>query len=343
MENGRTRIRVEGLSKVYGPKPESVLAPEWRDKTKAQVQEETGCVVALRDVSFDVSEGETFIVMGLSGCGKSTLVRCLIRLIEPTGGQIIVDGQDIVAYDEAQLIQLRRTRVAMVFQKFGLMPHRQVIDNVTWGLEIQGVDRAERLRIAEGVLETVGLHGWANSYPRELSGGMQQRVGLARALAVDPEILLMDEPFSALDPLIRRSIQDELIELQAKLHKTTVFITHDLNEALKLGDRIAIMRDGSVVQIGTPEQIVMTPEDDYVREFIRDVRKETVIKAGTVMRKPTAAVGDLGPSCTGDTPVEALIPMLMEHQRPITVLDEENNVVGEVHRDDVISAMSPVA
>ena len=291
-EDGKTRISVNGLWKVFGPDPQRVTTPEWRDKSRAEIQEEVGCVVALRDVSFDVAEGEIFVVMGLSGSGKSTLVRCLIRLIEPTQGQVLIDDEDIVPFSDTQLMQVRRQKVAMVFQRFGLFPHRRVIDNVVWGLEIQGVDKSERIRLAQDVLDMVGLKDWESNYPRELSGGMQQRVGLARALAVDPEIMLLDEPFSALDPLIRRTMQDELIKLQSQLHKTMVFITHDLDEALKLGDRIAIMRDGEFVQMGTPEDIVLTPEDDYVREFIRDVRKEAVLKARSIMKGPGAVVLD---------------------------------------------------
>ena len=327
---------------MFGSNPERVMKPEWRHKTRAEVQEETGCVLALRDVSFDVGEGEVFVVMGLSGSGKSTLVRCLIRLIEPTDGQILVDGDDICDCDDAQLTQLRRKKVAMVFQRFCLFPHRTVIDNVVWGLEIQGMGKVERLQHAQEILETVGLQGWETSHPRQLSGGMQQRVGLARALAVNPEILLLDEPFSALDPLIRRNMQEELVGLQAELHKTMVFITHDLSEALKLGDRIIIMRDGEIVQLGTPEEIVMTPADDYVTEFVHDVRKEGVLKAKNVMAEPRTTVFDTtGPCCSADTLVEELIPMLMEYQAPIPVVDHEDMLVGEVHRKDVLSALAP--
>ena len=258
--------------------------------SRADIQEELGAVVGLRDVSFDVGVGEIFVVMGLSGSGKSTLVRCLIRLIESTQGRIKFDGEDILEYNQEQLIQFRRQRVAMVFQHYGLLPHRRVLDNVAFGLEIQGVERDERYKAASKAIETVGLAGWEDYYAREMSGGMQQRVGLARALAVDPEVLLMDEPFSGLDPLIRREMQDELIALQTELHKTIVFITHDLNEALKLGDRIAIMRDGEIVQLGTPEQIVTTPADDYVAEFIQDVSRSKVIQSSAIMQQPNAVI-----------------------------------------------------
>ena len=246
------RISVRSLWKVFGKNPQTVMTPEYADKSKAEIQGETGCVVALKDVNFDVSLAETFVVMGLSGSGKSTLIRCLIRLIEPTTGEIRVDDEDVLKYSSRELTQFRRQKVAMVFQHFGLLPHRKIIDNAAWGLEVQGMDKNLRYEKAREVLEVVGLKGWEESFAGELSGGMQQRVGLARALAVDPEILLMDEPFSALDPLIRREMQDELIDLQKRLHKTIVFITHDLNEALKLGDRIAIMRDGMIIQLASP-------------------------------------------------------------------------------------------
>ena len=229
------RISVRSLWKVFGKNPRTVMTPEYADKSKAEIQEETGCVVALQDVNFDVSLAETFVVMGLSGSGKSTLIRCLIRLIEPTSGEIRIDDEDVLKYSSRELTQFRRQKVAMVFQHFGLLPHRKIIDNAAWGLEVQGVEKNLRYEKAREVLEAVGLKGWEESFAGELSGGMQQRVGLARALAVDPQILLMDEPFSALDPLIRREMQDELIDLQKRLHKTIVFITHDLNEALKLG------------------------------------------------------------------------------------------------------------
>jgi len=268
------RISVRNLWKVYGPHASSLLSEEWvHEASRREVQERTGHVIGVRNVSFDVHEGEVFVVMGLSGSGKSTLVRCLIRLIEPTQGVIEVDGEDVTGYSDSQLIHLRRAKVGMVFQHYGLMPHRRVLDNVAYGLEVQGIDKATRYKKAREVVERVGLEGWEESYPGELSGGMQQRVGIARALAVDPPILLMDEPFSGLDPLIRREMQDEMVTLLEQIEKTIVFITHDLNEALKLGDRIAIMRDGEVIQVGTPEEIVMLPADAYVSEFARDVSK----------------------------------------------------------------------
>lgn len=288
-ETNRPEVEVRGLWKVFGRHPERILASDWRHKSRDEVQKQTGHVIALRDVSFEVAPGETFVVMGLSGSGKSTLVRCLLRLIEPSEGQLLVGGEDILQYNNSQLIQFRRSKAGMIFQRFGLMPHRTVIDNVAFGLELQGVDKRIRLKRAREVLQLVGLAGWENNMPHQLSGGMQQRVGLARALAADPEILLMDEPFSALDPLIRREMQDELCRLQEQLKKTIVFITHDLDEALKLGNRIAVMRDGAIVQFGTPEEIVANPCDEYVSEFTKNVRKSTVLPVRSIMNPPRIA------------------------------------------------------
>ena len=285
------RISVRNLWKVFGPHSDSLLNEKWvQSAPRTEVQEKTGHVVAVKDVSFEVRVGEVFVVMGLSGSGKSTLVRCLLRLIEPTRGSIEIDGEDIVQFNEEQLINLRRKKVSMIFQHYGLLPHKNVLDNVAFGLEVQGVNKESRYEKAREVLTTVGLKGWETSYPDELSGGMQQRVGLARALAVDPEILLMDEPFSGLDPLIRRDMQDELINLQAQVKKTIVFITHDLNEALKLGDYIAIMRDGEIIQQGTPEEIVTLPADAYVTDFVRDVSKAKVVSVTTIMQAPQGVV-----------------------------------------------------
>ncbi len=289
-------IKVESIWKVFGRSAERVMGPENAGKSKAEIQSELGAVVGLHDVSFEVQRGQTFVIMGLSGSGKSTMVRCLIRLIEPTAGNIVIDGHDITAMSEKELMEFRRGKIAMVFQHYGLMPHRNVLDNAAWGLEVQGVPEPERHSRTREVLDMVGLRGWETSFPRQLSGGMQQRVGLARALVVNTDILLMDEPFSGLDPLIRRQMQDELLRLQEELQKTIVFITHDLNEALKLGDRIAIMQDGRVVQIGSPEDIVLRPEDQYVGDFTQDVRLEGVLTAKKVMVAPKATVlGHQGP------------------------------------------------
>ena len=289
-------IKVDSVWKVFGKNPERALEPANAERSKAEIQSELGAVIGLHDVSFEVQKGQTFVIMGLSGSGKSTMVRCLIRLIEPTAGSIVIDGSDVTAMSDRELMEFRRDKVAMVFQHYGLMPHRTVLENAAWGLEVQGVPEGERHRRTREILDMVGLTGWEASYPRQLSGGMQQRVGLARALVVDTDILLMDEPFSGLDPLIRRQMQDELLRLQEELQKTIVFITHDLNEALKLGDRIAIMQDGRVVQIGSPEDIVLRPEDEYVGDFTQDVRLESVLTAGKVMVAPKATVmGHQGP------------------------------------------------
>ena len=290
MEQVEHQIEVEGVWKVFGDKPERALEPEYAEMSRAEIQEELGLVVGLRDVRFNVDPGEIFVVMGLSGSGKSTLVRCLIRLIQATKGAIRFDGEDILGYTSEELMQFRRSKVAMVFQHYALLPHRRVLGNVAYGLEVQGMDKDERYRAAQEAIETVGLKGWEDYYPNEMSGGMQQRVGLARALAMKSDVLLMDEPFSGLDPLIRREMQDELLTLQSELHKTIVFITHDLNEALKIGDRIAIMRDGEIVQLGTPEEIVTLPSDEYVTEFVRDVSRGKVIQAKAIMREPRVVV-----------------------------------------------------
>ena len=289
-------IKVDSIWKVFGKNASQALEPRNINKSKSEIQSELGAVIGLHDVSFEVQRGQTFVIMGLSGSGKSTMVRCLIRLIEPTAGSIVIEGNDVTAMTDKELMEFRRDKIAMVFQHYGLMPHRNVLENASWGLEVQGVPEAERHARTREVLDMVGLGGWEASYPRQLSGGMQQRVGLARALVVNTDILLMDEPFSGLDPLIRRQMQDELLRLQEELHKTIVFITHDLNEALKLGDRIAIMQDGRVVQIGSPEDIVLRPEDQYVGDFTQDVRLEGVLTASRVMVPPKATVlGHQGP------------------------------------------------
>ena len=284
------KITCKGVWKIFGNHPQRVMRELDPSFSRQEVQERTGHVVAVKDVSFEVQTGETFVVMGLSGSGKSTLVRCISRLVEPTAGQLVIDGDDVVAMNAGQLIELRRHKMSMVFQHFGLFPHRRVIDNVAYGLEVQGQPKAERLAKAGEVLELVGLAGWERNYPRELSGGMQQRVGLARALAVDPEIMLFDEPFSALDPLIRREMQDELLKLQSVVHKTMIFITHDFLEAIKMGDHIAIMKDGELVQVGTPEDVVANPVDDYVRDFTEDVPRHKVLTAGRVMHDAPVTV-----------------------------------------------------
>lgn len=296
MEDPSATIEVNHLYKVFGHQPDRAFPLLEKGKSKEEILDKTGCAVGINDASFKVHKRETFVVMGLSGSGKSTVIRCLNRLIEPTRGNVLVDGNDVMEMDHDELIELRRSKMSMVFQHFGLLPQRTVQSNVEYGLEVSGVDKEERAQKAVDALDLVGLKGYEESLPRELSGGMQQRVGLARALANDPEVLLMDEAFSALDPLIRTQMQDELLDLQAKMHKTIVFITHDLDEALKLGDRIAIMKDGAVVQIGTPEDILTQPANEYVRNFVQNVDRTKVITASAIMRKaPTINLKKDGP------------------------------------------------
>ncbi len=285
-QNDEVCIEVSGLWKVFGHNAEEIINSEKRTATKEAILEETGCVVAVRDISFQVHRGELFVIMGLSGSGKSTLIRCILRLIEPTAGKILINGEDVCSFNQRQLMNLRRHTMGMIFQNFGLFPHRSVIENVAYGLKVRGVGKAERYARAQEVIEIVGLKGWQNYLPSALSGGMQQRVGIARALAIDPGILLMDEPFSGLDPLIRRQMQDELLDLQEKVQKTILFVTHDLHEALKLGNRIAIMRDGGIIQVGAPEEVITTPTDAYVREFVKDASPAKVLTAANIMEQP---------------------------------------------------------
>jgi glycine betaine/proline transport system ATP-binding protein len=283
IEAGEVILKTRGLWKIFGENPERLLKSDLKDESKEKIQEETGLVVGLRDISFEVRKGEIFVLMGLSGSGKSTLIRNLIRLVEPTAGEIHIAGKDICALDANGLMNFRRRSTAMVFQAFGLLPHYTVLQNAAYGLKIRGMPLDERMKVAQEAVETVGLKGWEDYLPSSLSGGMQQRVGLARALAADPDIMLLDEPFSGLDPLIRREMQDELIQLQGELHKTMIFVTHDLQEALKIADRIAIMQDGRIIQIGTPEEIIAEPGSDYVQEFVKDAYPATVLTAGTIM------------------------------------------------------------
>jgi glycine betaine/proline transport system ATP-binding protein len=290
MPENSVTISCQHLWKVFGSNPTSILDAVDEGLSKQEVLEQTGHVIAVKDVSFDIREDEIFVVMGLSGSGKSTLVRCINRLIEPTSGEIYIDGENLAAMDEKDLRELRRHKLSMVFQHFGLLPHRSVADNVAFGLEVRGEHGEEKAEKVAAALEQVGLKGWEKSRIHELSGGMQQRVGLARALAGGAEILLMDEPFSALDPLIRRQMQDEFINMRTTMKKTVVFITHDLIEALKLGDRVAIMRDGEIVQLGTPQDIVSKPADEYVAEFVKDVPRGQVFPAESIMARPQVLV-----------------------------------------------------
>ncbi|WP_330174028.1 glycine betaine/L-proline ABC transporter ATP-binding protein [Streptomyces sp. NBC_01498] len=331
---------VRDLWKVFGPKADRVPGnQEYAALSAEELRARTGCTAAVRDVSFDVRKGEVFVVMGLSGSGKSTLVRCLTRLIEPTAGHVSMDGEDVLAMDKTRLRELRRHRAAMVFQNFGLLPHRSVLDNVAYGLEIQGMPRAERRLKAAEVAALVGLGGLEDRRPGQLSGGQQQRVGLARALAVDPQVLLFDEPFSALDPLIRRDMQEEVIRLHREEGRTMVFITHDLNEALRLGDRIALMRDGGIVQLGTPEEIVANPADDYVRDFVRDVPREQVISVRRAMRPAHAGEDVAGVALPPDTLVSGAIEAVARSGAPCRVV-ENGRTLGLVGYPELLAVVA---
>ena len=331
MTQAEHQIEVRNVWKVFGSRPERALDSQHAEKSRTEIQEELGLVTALRDVSFNVDFGQVYVLMGLSGSGKSTLARALIRLADPTAGEVFYDGEDILRFSTDQLIDFRRSTVAMVFQNYALLPHRRVLENVAYGLEVKGVEKEERLDIARDTIEKVGLNGWERYFPREMSGGMQQRVGLARALAVNPSVLIMDEPFSGLDPLIRRQMQDELLTLQADLHKTIVFITHDLNEAIKLGNRIAIMRDGEIIQEGTPDEIVALPSDDYVSEFVRDVSSTRLIQARTVMSE----AGDVVNARQG--PGAALIIMENMGSDSLFVVGRDSKLRGMLTKNEAES------
>jgi glycine betaine/proline transport system ATP-binding protein len=336
--SGDPLVRAEGVWKIFGPHADEVIGTPDAELARAELREKNGSTVAVRDISFEIWPGEVFVVMGLSGSGKSTLVRTLIRLIEPTAGRISIMGQDVIAADAAGLRELRRHTVSMVFQHFGLLAHRRVIDNVAFGLEIQGVPKPERLARAGEVLRLVGLEDVENSFPDQLSGGMQQRVGLARAFAVDPKLMLYDEPFSALDPLIRRDMQDEVCRLQVETGKTMLFITHDLPEALRLGDRIAIMRDGQIVQLGTPEDLVGSPADEYVANFVRDIPRTNVLTLRWIMRDPRPGESTRGPELDVHTKVKDAIPVVAADG--IVRAVDGDRLVGVVDRISVLNAMA---
>ncbi len=335
----RPTISVRNLWKIFGPAEHRVIGTADAELSQAELREKTGSMVAVHDVSFDVAPGEVFVVMGLSGSGKSTLVRCLTRLIEPTSGEILLDGEDVRKVDEERLRDLRRRRFAMVFQHFGLLPHRRVIENVAFGLEIRGEPKAQRTARAREMISLVGLDGLENRYPDQLSGGQQQRVGLARALAVDPEVMLFDEPFSALDPLIRRDMQNEVIRLHREVGKTMVFITHDLAEALKLGDHIVIMRAGRIVQAGRPEDLVGAPADDYVADFVRDVPRSHVLSLRWVMRpvRPDDSVD--GPQFPPETIIRTAIHAAAATDKPIRVV-KDGELLGMVDRAHILEAIA---
>ena len=342
-----TAIACEFLWKIYGNNSDQAMAAvRNQDLDKAQVLEKFNSVVALADISFSVAPGEVFCVMGLSGGGKSTLVRHINRLIEPTAGRILVNGQDIGQLSHREMRRLRSEKISMVFQSMALFPHRNVLNNVTYGLEIRDVPRAQRHRIACQTLELVKLTGWEYRFPHELSGGMQQRVGLARALATDPEILLLDEPFSALDPLIRRQLQDQFLELSSALGKTTVFITHDLDEAIRLGDRIAIMKDGRIVQVGTPEEIVTRPIDAYVADFVKGLSKLKLVHARTIMQPIDKYIVEHGgdalagcPTAGPDADLDTLIDLAADGEKPIVIVENNSGPIGIVTMRTLLSGI----
>jgi len=339
MASGAPMISVKNLWKVFGANADKVVGSPLVNLTRPELREKTGNTIAVRDVSFDVAPGEVFVVMGLSGSGKSTLVRCMTRLIEPTQGSMTFEGEDILKVDNARLRELRKTRFSMVFQHFGLLPHRNVVDNIAYSLEINGVNKADRHKRANEVIELVGLQGYSHAYPEQLSGGMQQRVGLARALAVDPQVLFLDEPFSALDPLIRRDMQQEVIRLHHELGKTMVFITHDLSEAVKVGDRIAIMRDGAIVQIGTPEDLVANPADEYVANFVRDIAKSHVLTLKHLARKAKAGEDTDGPELAANTIIRDAAQVILQSHKPVRVNDN-GTALGIVSSEDVLRLIS---
>ncbi|MGW4567949.1 quaternary amine ABC transporter ATP-binding protein [Streptomyces sp. NPDC004561] len=334
------RLEAEHLFKVFGRRPDDAVERLRRGADREELRAD-GATAAVIDASFRVEEGEIFVVMGLSGSGKSTLLRMLNGLLEPTAGSVRFDGQDLTALGDRGLRELRSRKISMVFQHFALFPHRSVRDNAAYGLEVQGVPRAERERRADEALALCGLAGWEASWPDELSGGMQQRVGLARALATDADLLLMDESFSALDPLIRRDMQDQLLELQKSLKKTIVFITHDLNEAMRLGDRIAVMRDGRIVQTGTAEDILLRPENDYVASFIQDVDRSRVLTAAAVM---DTGLGGHEARCdcetaTPETPFAELCAISARLTHPVAVLGPDGALLGAVPRQRLVGLL----
>lgn len=328
------KLTVKGLYKVFGPNPKRGIKLLKEGKTKEEILKETGLTVGINNANFEVKAGETFVIMGLSGSGKSTVVRCLNRLIESTAGEILLDDKNILAMDKNELLAMRRSSMSMVFQNFALLPNRTVLANTEYGLEVQGIDKKTRQEKAMEALALVGLKGYEQSFPDQLSGGMKQRVGLARALANDPEILLMDEAFSALDPLIRSDMQDELVDLQQKMKKTIIFITHDLDEALKIGDRIMLMKDGKTAQIGTAEEILTNPADDYVRRFVQSVDRSEILTAADIMVKPWTTIG------INQGPRLALKECKKYGMETLIVIKEGRKLVGTVSVKDITKAIA---
>ena len=346
MDSSSSAIKIENVWKVFGNTSKDALdAIQNQGISKTKALEEYNSVIGVSDVSFDVKQGEIFCVMGLSGSGKSTLVRHINRLLEPTSGKIFINGKDVMELNREHLQELRNKKIGMVFQNFALMPHRSVVDNIAMPLEIRGISKNDRLDVANKILEIVELQGWGNKFAHELSGGMQQRVGLARALAADPEFLLMDEPFSALDPLIRRQLQSEFIKLSKKMKKTTVFITHDLDEAVRVGHRIAIMRDGKVIQIGTPEQIVISPADEYVADFVKGISRLKVVQAKSIMQtieeyeSRNSKLPDDLQSVSENELLSKLIEISKSNQKSLIVKDNNKKSIGVITQSDLLKAV----
>lgn len=336
-------ISVEHLWQVFGdnaaPAYEAARAQTNDPTAIAEILQGQGLIPAVRDATFDVAEGELFVIMGLSGSGKSTLIRDISRLLEPTAGKVSIEGEDILSASKARMTEMRRTQIGMVFQHFGLFPHMKVIDNVAFPLKVGGMSRRDRHEKVRPIIEMVGLKGREDAYPRQLSGGQRQRVGIARSLAGDCSVWFLDEPFSALDPLIRRQLQDEFLDIRKRLNTTIVFITHDITEALKLADRIAIMRDGEIVQIGTPADIVLRPVDGYVREFSRDVAKGRHAKVGSIMRAGETGAATDDPGLRADMTIDDALASCMQLYHPVPVRDGDGTVVGMVHPQDLASAL----
>ena len=338
-----SKIEINNVYKIFGNNPNSVLPMVKDGATKEQILEQTGHTVGLDNVSLKIQEGETFVCMGLSGSGKSTLIRHLNRLIDPTDGEILIEGTNVMSLNTESLIDFRRHKMSMVFQRFGLFPHKTVLQNVGYGLEMQGIDENKRNSIAMDKIQAVGLNGFENQFPAQLSGGMQQRVGLARALATDTDIMLMDEAFSALDPLIRSDMQKQLLDLQAELKKTIVFITHDLDESLRLGDHIGILNAGKLVQVGTPVEIIMNPADDYVEAFVKDVNRAKVIKAKIIMI-PAAQANGIDKTnlvkVNEDQFIEEFLPQVVCNNANCEVVDRQGNTKGYITNKELQKSLS---
>ena len=338
-----SKIEINNIYKIFGNDPDSVMGMVQNGSTKDEVLEQTGHTVGLDNVSLNIEEGETFVCMGLSGSGKSTLIRHLNRLIDPTAGEILIDGENVMSFNPDQLIDFRRHKMSMVFQRFGLFPHKTVMQNVGYGLEMQGKSEEERDKVAMEKIEAVGLNGFENQFPNQLSGGMQQRVGLARALATNSDIMLMDEAFSALDPLIRSDMQKQLIDLQSELKKTIVFITHDLDESLRLGDHIGILNAGKLVQVGTPVDIIMNPADDYVKAFVKDVNRAKVIKAKIIMTKLNETNGIDKSNLikvNEDQFIEEFLPQIVCTNANCEVVDKSGNTKGYITNKELQSSLT---